>query len=506
MLPPMGAAERTRIVDDSTPLNGDVIDVGARIAWSVRMARLTVEPGLDNRLRTMAAAIGSSPAHLSRVETGQRRDGRVIDGYEQALGMPQGSLRAPIEVLCRTFPRWSPRDLDPGPVIREVAELSALTGRIQSGEPVPAGQWLVWASAMAQPGNIGLPADQMTAILTRLIGELARTQGHAYPIRYEALARLRCSPYGQLVLEAVREHSTRPYPAGLYDLMSAVSEAHSPDAVEWFLSLLEGEDDSLVVAGALSLENLGEVTGPSFWASVAQRIVAVFDNSAEGSCSAEWSAHLLRLIPHSVRPEVDVRPSRPVPPPLALPAGARGPDNEVWVSCTQAAGKLTADLGLSEQPMLARLFYDIAFGHWETRAVTSYMLLDALPRISGSLGPAFASLLDTAAAAGARDRLVRRVSYSLFSHDMSLLNDWVHSPDDTLRSAALVAAGPARVHLPSELLLDHASRPGFVRAVLYSAGMSEHPVLDDLAGHPTLDPRVREGAAWWRAAGGVLRD
>ena len=66
------------------------------------------------RLRALAEQMGTSAARLSRIETGQLRDGRIVDGYEATLGLPEGSLRAPIDVLCRTFPRTSPRDADPG--------------------------------------------------------------------------------------------------------------------------------------------------------------------------------------------------------------------------------------------------------------------------------------------------------------------------------------------------------------------------------------------------------
>ncbi len=502
----MGAAERMRTVEDSTPLNGDTIDVGARIAWTVRMARLTADPGIDNRLRTLADLIGSSPAHLSRVETGQRRDGAVIDGYERVFGMPRGSLRAAIEVLCRTFPHSSPRDLDPGHVIRDVATLSALTASIESGRPVKAGEWLAWASAMAQDGNIGLPAPQMYAIVVRLISELARSQGHPYPVRYEALARLRSSAYGAVVLDAVKAHAARPYAAGLYDVLSAAAECNTPDAVEWFLTLLEGEDEGLAVGGALALENLGAITGPEFWGPVAARIVAVSDTAEPGSPAATWSAHLLRLIPAAVRPALSARPTRPLPPAVTLPTAERGPDNHLWVSCVAAAHDVTRGLGLTDQPMLARLLYDIAFGHWETRAVTSYMLLDALPRVSDRLGAAFATLLDTVDDEAARDRILRRVSYSLFAHDASMFGEWIDSDIDSMRQAAFIAAGPAGIHLPAQMLLEHAGKPGFARATLYSAGMSSHPVLGELATRPEVPERVRVSAAWWRDAGGMLRD
>ena len=48
---------------------------------------------------------------------------------------------------------------------------------------------------------MGLPESMAHDLVTRLVGELARATGHAYPSRYEALSLLRCSGYGHVVLE-----------------------------------------------------------------------------------------------------------------------------------------------------------------------------------------------------------------------------------------------------------------------------------------------------------------
>jgi len=205
------------VVDDATSLDGRTIDVAARIAWTLRMARLTAGVE-DPRMRTVATAIGTSPARLSRAETGQLRDGSLVDGYERALGLPEGSLRAPIDILARTFPWDSPPDVAPGAPISDLAQLSELTERLGAGDSVTGGEWLRWARAISVPGNIGMPIPLARSLVRRLVHELGRSCGHGYPARYEALSQVRCSDYGFLVLESAREEVRHPHAQGLADL------------------------------------------------------------------------------------------------------------------------------------------------------------------------------------------------------------------------------------------------------------------------------------------------
>ena len=126
------------MVNDETPLNGSDIDVGSRIGWTLRMARLT--SARPPSLEALAAELGTSTARLHRLETGRLRDGSLIDGYERVLDRPAGSLRSPIDVLCRTFPP-APVDRDPGWRATTVEELSALTEEV-AGDSVDGGAWL----------------------------------------------------------------------------------------------------------------------------------------------------------------------------------------------------------------------------------------------------------------------------------------------------------------------------------------------------------------------------
>lgn len=497
-----------RTIVDGSPLSGETIDVAARVAWTLRMARLTAPAAVDSRLRTLAATLGTSPAHLSRVETGQRRDGHVADGYEEALGLPVGSLRSPIDILCRTFPAIAPRELGPVLPVEDVCAMSELTERVSAlpEEAVTGGDWLAWAAGMSQAGNIGMPSEEFKRILRRLVGELGRAVTHAYACRYEALTRLRCSHYGDLVVEVAREVMSTPYYPGSYDLMSAVGERWTSDAVDMCLELVSSEIPRHLTAGSLGLENMGAIYGQPLWLSVADRLVDLFDASRPGSSREEWSAHLIRLVPPAVWRERRRRPGRPLPPRPETTAWEAGLEQELWYACESAATHVCESVGLNDQPMLARLMFDIAYCPWETRAVTSYMLLDALPGLRPFLWTAVHALFSATSEPGIRRRLVRRWSCSPYAYQAAVAGGWLDDDDPVVRLAGLHAAGAAGEVLPEEVLRDALDDRSTDLCAMYAMGMVGHPLLKELtAGDPapidSYPDHVQFGVRWWMETG-----
>ena len=490
-------------LDDATPLNGPHIDVGSRIAWTTRMLRLCAPDPVDRRLRSIAARIGTSAASLSRLETGQVRDGVLVDGYERVLGRPAGSLRAPIDISCRTFPRESPVDARPGETIESVAELSRLTERMLAGEPVTGGEWLVWSRALSRPGTIGMIERTFQHTAGRLVDELGRAVSHAYPTRYEALSLLRCSQYGDWVLEAARAEVAHPHAQGIGDLMSAVGEAATPEAVGWCLSLVRDDRPTLVRAGALALENMGAVSGPAFWAATATDLVAAFDASEPGSDADSWLAHLLRLVPPEVWARLEVTPRRPLPPAPHIPEWSRDERSTMWRACREGAAEVTAALGLEDQPMLARLLFDIAYCPYETRAATSHLLLGAVPELSRAAGRRLARTVPTLDP-GVRARVVRRLPAALNGEYVDVVSEWLCSEEPDLRAAAVSICGAAGRLLPAAVLEAALADPVLARPALFGAGMAEDPVLADVAVDASLPAEVRGGAAWWIDRGGRI--
>lgn len=488
-------------LDDPTPLNGSRIDVARRIAWTARMVRLTAPDPVDRRLRSVASDLGTSAASLSRLETGQTRDGVLLDGYERVLGRPAGSLRAPVDILCRTFPQDSPADARPGSTIESVAELSRFTERMLAGEPVTGGEWLVWSRALSRPGTIGMIERTFQRATGRLVDELGRAVSHAYPTRYEALALLRCSQYGDWVLEAARAELAHDHVQGIGDLMSAVGEAVTPEAVRWCLSLLRDPRPSVAGAGALALENMGQVTGLPFWQALAPDLVAAYDHSEPGSTAEHWLSHLVRLVPTRVWRELGQTPSRPLAPAPHIAEWSRDERNALWLDSVDGAAEIAAGLGVEDQPMLARLLFDIAHSPYESRAATGYFLLGAIPGMTIAVGRHLTDVVSRAADPGIRARVVRRLPAVLHGEYVDVAAAWLVSDDAELRAAAVTITGAAGRTLPPPVLAAALEDPAVARGALFGAGMAGDPALADVAADPSVPAEVRAGAAWWLERG-----
>ncbi len=482
------------VIDDPTPLNGTTVDVGARIGWVLRMARVCQDgtPGLGR----VATALDTNITRLHRAETGSLRAGRIADGYEEALGLASGTLRAPIDVACRTFP-YAPADRDPGELVTTVQEMSRLTDLV-SAAGVAGGQWLRWARALAQPGAIGMPEPIARDLVHRLVSELSRSTSHGYPTRYEALALLRCSSYGHLVLDVAQDVVADPHVQVLYDLMSAVGEAPSPEAITWCLSLLDSDRPRIVTGAALALEAMGEVAGAgsTFWEQLVVPLLDRFDRSDAGSAAHAWLSHLLRLVPRVVLAGTGRRPDQPLALAAEVRDWSRSRLNEHWSDCQDRSLAVTRGLGLSEQPLLTRLLFEVAIGPHETRAVTSYMLLGAIPGIPEVIGAHVADIADTHPDPVVRDRAGRRLGGVLHGAHHSIAERWLAEGTNAQRDRALLLAGSAGHVVPEEVLLADPNEPA-----LYAAGMTGHPVLPKLAADVSQPESVRGAARWWLDCG-----
>jgi hypothetical protein len=487
------------VLDDPTALDGPDIDVSARIGWVLRMARLTSQRRGVTRLDTMARALGTNSTRLHRAETGLVRDGGLIDAYERALGRPVGSLRAPVDVLCRTF-RSAPRDRDGGPRVTTVQEMSALTDAVEGPDPT-GGDWLAWSRALSQAGAIGMPVRQATVLVGRLVSELHRSVGPAYPSRYEALAQLRCGPYGGVVLDVARAEVADPDVQVLFDLMSAVGEHVGDDAVAWTTRLLSDPRENVVIGAVLALENMAEIVGPDFWYGLVDPLTERYNATRPGSVHWEWMSHLLRLIPHRLRAATPVAPRHPPAFAPRIENWSRSRLNTHWSDCQRRAHAVTDSLGLSDQPMLARLLFDIAVSPHESRAVTGYMLLGALPAIAEGAGDQLADLAAHHPDPLIRSRAGRRLAGCLMGRFPDLAKNWLDGEDHDERVRALHLAGAAGWPVPEDLLeREIAARGSRARAALYAAGMAGQPIVRRLADAPArcrTEGKVQGAARWW---------
>jgi hypothetical protein len=150
--------------------------------------------------------------------------------------------------------------------------------------------------------------------------------------------------------------------------------------------------------------------------------------------------------------------------------------------------------------VLSRLLFDIAMGPHESRAVTSYMLIGALPHLRRLVGEQLAEIAETHSDPVVRDRSARRLAGTLQSEWNNTMSRWLTSDDGQYRDRALRAAGAADVRVDTTVLRT-AIRDGGTTAALYAAGMTGHPFLADLAHDRSFGADVRGGAAWWLAQG-----
>lgn len=154
--------------------------------------------------------------------------------------------------------------------------------------------------------------------------------------------------------------------------------------------------------------------------------------------------------------------------------------------------------------MLARLLYDIAISPHETRAVTSYMLLSALPGLLPSAADAIAVIAEALEGQGIEDQVVaaraaRRVGGSRWDLLPERVRAWADSGDVDQRVSALMLAGDAGASLADTTYSRALEAPETREAAVYALGMCQHPILTALAADPRDD--IAAAAHWWLREG-----
>ncbi len=489
-------------IDDPSPLAGARIDVPARIGWLLRTNR--VAAGVP--LREFAARAGSgdgshlSPATLSRVETTGRRSGVVVAAYEQALGLPYGHLRAPLDVLCRTF-SYAPADAEPFVPEPTLAAFSAACDAV-AGEP-DGHDWLRFAEYHAL-SPFGLPETGVRPFVDRLASEVGRATGTAYQLRYEALAKLRCSPYADVVAAAVRRAVDVPGMQRPADLLSAVTERPGPELARWCGELLSDPSWQVARAGCLGIQNMRSVGGlrRTDWYPLVPVFADACDAAAGDPLRAPILSATLACCPPEFRTSVQERLRHPLVAPRRAAAWTRTRRNRHFThAATLAAGISRASAG---ETMLARLLFEVLYDFRATHVVTSSFLLAASPFADAVREQLCATALD------GPDETTRHGAALAFANLMVPFEradpaPWLAAEDPVVRGAGLTVCGFAGAPLPPALLRTYVvADDELARDALFAAGMSGQPELDEIAADPALPAAVRAGARWWRAEGGRI--
>lgn len=491
-------------IDDRSALDGNRIDIAARIGWLLRTSRMAA--GLSLRELTAAAGPGgASPATLSRVETSGRRSSQVVATYEAALGLPYGHLRAPIDVLCRTF-SYAPPDTEPHAPPSTLAGFSAAVDAVRDS---PDGHdWLRFAEYHAAT-PFGLTATDAGPLVAQLASEVNRAAGSAYQLRYEALSKLRCSAYGGLVDEVVRSAVGEPGMQRPADLLSAVTELPTPELVGWCGELLAHPSWQIARAGCLGLQNMRSVGGldEDDWLPLVTPFADACRAAVGDPLREPILSGTLASLPSSVRSAVRDLLDEPLAPPRRATAWTRSRRNAHFTHAAAMAAELSAEHGdVADEPMLARFLFEILYDFRATHVVTTSFVLAASP-----YGRAARELLGRTVLDGP-DETTRHGAAYAFANLMLPFEEvdpspWLAADDPVVRGAGLTIAGFAGAALPPDLL-DRCLAEGGEAAhdALFAAGMSGQPELAAVAADLTRPAATREGAAWWLREGSrVLR-
>ncbi|MGN6610666.1 MAG: HEAT repeat domain-containing protein [Angustibacter sp.] len=486
-------------VVDTTTLTAARVDVGARIGWTLRMARLTTGTSGGAMVARLAdLGVRVSEPTISGVERASvPPTNHLVRGYEQALAMAPGSLRGMVAMLSRTFGEA----VAAGPRHVELATLSERYERVASDGQATGGDWLDLAEIMTVPGVL-TPVSVVLPLVHRLQSELARSVGPAYLGRYEALTRFRASVYAEQVQDAVAEAVTTPYAMAVIDRVIVLSEHYTPATFDLLTGWLSHPDPSVARGAAMALVNYRtpHALKAVDWTPLVEPFVAAYNGVSDDARRHASLSSLFRNLPRSVRVQVGDRLVRPVAV-LDRPRDwTTGRRNRQLGECTRIAEAITEALGVPEQPMLARLLFEALFDFRPDRQFTSAMTLGLLP-CHELIAEALLGLADSTTDGGTRQGVLNlAMSLSAPASERVALA-WLDSDDEDKQADALVAAAHAGVHVPASRLTELATGAGPRRErAVYAAGMTDHPVLREWAGG-SADGWLSGSAHWWMSEG-----
>lgn len=488
---------------DTTPLVGPVVDVMPRTAWLLRVTRHAAGVRRDD----LAAPLGTTAGALRELESGRRRSGRLVQGYERALGLPPGRLGAPIDIAYRAFAE-AEADPDPPPALPR-GEAQAIIDAVADGGPRTGSDWLRWAQLQRDHRIPVGSTRQLRALIAELVSEFCRSSGATYILRYEALVALRSGPAAGLVMDVVADWFDDPDVQVTYVLGSVVAEIASAELWHWSVAQLADPRPQVVHAGVVAIENMVCMRDfdPRWWHESIDRIIAHHDAAGDRGTAIQSSlAQLVRLAPDDVLRGRRLRRTLPPRPGGANPA-VRGGVTTGWKRCERVATSLEERLGYDSE-LLARLLFDVVLGTSEVRAITSGMLLSAAPH-THLLVESIGNLVGELADLDLRAQGARRLLALQTGHAPLIAHRWLRGDPSVVRPSNLPRVGTALLaeagHAPpyDVLVRMMSGSPPDVKHGLRAAGLTGSPALGwALEQGGTL----AAGAGWWRRTGELVRD
>lgn len=493
---------------DSTDLNGPRIDVGARIGWLLRISREGRGVNLADMSKRLAGGQAAiSVASISSLERSGQRNGRLIDAYEEALDLPSGQLRAPVDTICRVF-AYGLDDRAPllaGPT--GLARLDGLLERVHAGEAT-GGDWLTLARGLSIDQVWVVPSRHVRPLVDRLLREVVRAVGTAYVTRYEAIAVLRRGGYADLVEDAVRAMIAEEG-AQLVAITVLCAAAEQPSArlLAWVASLLSDPVLPVLRGAALAMENMRAIGGiaEDDWRVVVPHFWAAYEAGAAQPERGQVLTTLYKNLTPALRREIQEGLSGPLTPVYVPASWAADYRNVHYAVCERLAQDVTATLGLGEQPLVARMLFELIYDFRGTRVHAAAFLLMASPLVD-ALQCRLACLsvegFDETTRAGA----LRGLRHLQVPRGREQLQTWFDGTRPHDSPQALLVAGNAGLRL-DDVLLDQAVDDSTLSLTTVEClGLVRHPALAAVAEDPRRSEAVRASAGWWLQVGGRVTD
>lgn len=248
----------------SGPWHGldDLNAVAGWLLWSHRMS--SEFGGMTGRAFAAAArerGVSLSETEVSRAESGEGDIAiTAVTKYEQVLGMPVGTLSAPLRSAARLAPgapgaeklaalRSVPKSLD---VRQEIVNDAYV--RWSGGQQLAAGDWLRLVDAITFDRQSLLPDALAGAWIRQLLDEAMRSVNAAYFPRIEALSTVaEHDRYAAHVLAAAQELTAVPGVSGELEAWSVVGDIRNPEVIDLLVHALRSVPDDQLFEYAVAL-------------------------------------------------------------------------------------------------------------------------------------------------------------------------------------------------------------------------------------------------------------
>ncbi|WP_291521424.1 hypothetical protein, partial [Branchiibius sp. NY16-3462-2] len=409
----------------------------------------------------------------------------LVTAFENVLGLPPGIIGAHLQ------------DSD---VVRiDRFQRRSLLDRMDEGLNGP--DWQQLSHLLTAPtGGLVLRSDDTQALISRLMTEMAVSLGPAYQFRMQALVRLAKDEFTQdLVGDAVEEHLTACGYSVIGDALELLPKAHHPRTADVLMDNYQNLSGAALVlaGGAIEMAIMQDQITPRFWSRLCEQLLA--DLSQPGSPRYPTALLIFDLL---LRPAQAYLLSR------MGDSARRAITDHHKTHSTLARSTEEVRVLRARCDLIAEKLLEQTKPHRPATLTEGliYWLREALAEETRPLDGAM--VLASSPFADALSRHLEHHDHDLPGAAATLNSCQRYDPGslaESYRVAAPAERGgllvplahnrvyPKDVDLAKEMKAPELDR----RRVLYAAGMSSHPELEQLSQDSSLNPFERSAARWW---------